>query len=1492
MLKQSHMQRFVLLLLLLSGGIRTLHAQKLDKFSQEGPKFISELTSLFEESRRGSGKDFIGKDFAEIWVEKPFYSADQQRMIYETFDGLLKNRFKPFPEFEFYVKALMAFPRSGKTDADFIQWHTVLNKIMADKKLKKYTGDFLGTSYGLFNDFTFYQSETVKWSSSSKGYTFAFDSIPVIHFPALDIKCYSRGDSSIIKQSKGAYFPTQELFKGTKGTLTWQRAGFDPTKTYAEFNDFELKVKNANFIIDSVVFYNEFFDKPLQGQLIEKVLAGKDVDNATYPRFESYYKRLQIKNIVKNVDYDGGFTMAGTKLLGSGTVEEPALLTFYRENKKMLIASGLEFDIKPERISSGHAAITFLIEQDTIYHPDVNLSFDKKMRQLVLLRSEDGVSKAPFQNTYHNVDMYFEALYWNIDDPLIRMGALEGGQQRYAAFESNTYFKKKRYDSMMGISFNHPLYEIKSYVQKSGTHEFYAKDLAKFLNSSEEQWHMLLIDLNNKGFVEYDLNTHYVKVRPKLYWYIENNIGKRDYDVIQFSSEVSNGFNAQLSLINYDITLKGVENFQLSDSQKVFISPRGGEVVLKKNRDFTFAGRVMAGNFEFMGSDYAFTYEKFQLDLIKVDSCRIYVDDDVEKNEFGQPVKRRVKSVLRDVGGNIRIDSPTNKGGFHSKVYPQYPIFTCSKLSYVYWDNPSIQKGVYKRDKFYYEVKPFVIDSLDNFSKKDLKFEGTLISGGIFPDIVEPLVLMDDYSLGFERNTGTAGLASYGGKSRVTADLKLDYSGLKGNGDFTYLTASASSDEFLFLPDSMLGRTKIFTNKEQITKVEVPKAKCDTTILAFYPRRDNLDITSVTKPIDFFENEANLKGTLHLKPDGMTGKGDMHFNGATLSSEEFKYARRKILADTSDFQLAGMEGGDGLAFKTNNVNANVDFDKRQGLFKSNSGETKIEFPTNRYICYMDQFTWYMDRDEMDLSSSRKASEDLQIDTSEEMKKSNFYSVAEGQDSLNFLSPRAKYDLKKSVLTCSKIQYIVVADSKITPDSGKVVIDRLADMRPLKRAQILSNFTTQYHKIYNADLEIEGRRNFRGSGDYTYLDEAKKEFKIHFDNIGVDSTYQTVASGGIKEEDQFFLSPVYEYYGDVHLKANNKFLTYTGGVKILHNCEMLPRTYFKFSAEVNPEEIYIPVDTAMRDMKMSKLGVGIMVTDGSPMAVYPAFLSDIREKSDQGVIIATGYLYYEKATNRYLIGSKEKIKQSKLAGNLMVLNAANCEMIGDGRVNFNIDLGMVKFTNVGDIKYKTTGDVDIQTTTLLSFPFEESAIKRIHDQLENWPNLTAVDVTKTKYEKGLVEMLGTEKSDKLISELTLNGQLKRVPEELLSTFYFADIKWFWNEADQSFQSIGQIGIASMDKKQVFKYVKGKIEIEKKRGADVFRMYLELDPGTWYYFEYKAGVMNVISSDKEFSTIVSEVKDDKRRFEEGKNKYTYLYMLNKKKRDDFVARFGNF
>ncbi|MFN8864700.1 MAG: hypothetical protein ACK5W1_10325 [Flavobacteriales bacterium] len=1481
-----------ILTLFILTSIAALSQQRLSEFNRDPEKFISELTNLFDEQKKGTGKDLIEKQFAPIWIETPAYTQAQQEMIYETLNLMLKNKNKVFPDFDNFIRSLVAFPKARKTDADFLQWQQVVLKMLADKKFKKNVSDFLETSATLFSERSFFQSDAVKWVSSSPGFIFEFDSVPRVVFPALDLKCYSKGDSSVIYATSGAYYPTTQRFIGEKGKVTWQRAGFDPKLTYAEFSNYNIRVQGSTYVIDSVTFYNEFFERPLIGQLTEKILANKSEENATYPRFESYFKRLQIQNIVPNVDFDGGFTMAGTKLAGSGTNEEPALLTFYRDSKKFLVARSLSFDIKPDRIVSGHAAVTFYVEKDSITHPDLNFSFVKKTRQLVLLRTEEGVSKSPFQNTYHNIDMYFDALYWNLDDPLIRMGALTGSTQHFGAFESNEYFKKKRYDAMSGISMSHPLYEIKKYAETSKMKSFYATELAMATRSSAEQWHTVLIDLNNKGFILYDSNNGYITVRPKLYAYIENNIGKRDYDVIQFNSEVPAGYNAQLSLLNYDLLVKGIENFALSDSQKVTIYPQNGEVIIKKNRDFTFGGRVFAGNFEFMGSEYGFSYKDFRLDLIKVDSCRIYVEDEsLGRDNMGNYQKRRIKSVLRDLAGNIKIDSPTNKGGYHSYAYPQYPIFTCTKTSYVYWEDSRIQKGAYKKDGFYYQVQPFAIDSLDNFTKKDLKFNGTLVSG-IFPDIEEPLVLMEDYSLGFKRNTGAAGLPAYAGKSKITADLRLDFSGLKGSGDLDYLTAHASSNEFTFLPDSTLGRTTAFLNREQSGKTEIPKANCDITDLAFYPSQDQLDVSSIDTPIDFFEKEAILSGTLHLKPQGMTGEGAMEFNGAKLTSEGFAYTRRKILADKSAFQLAGMGDSEGLgiAFKTDDVNANVDFDKRQGVFKSNSGETKIEFPVNQYICFMDQFTWYMDKEELDLSSSRKASDDLVIDTGEESKRSNFFSIAAGQDSLNFLSPRAKYDLRKSRIACQKINYIIVADSKISPDSGNVVIEKFADMQKLQRARVLSNYVTQYYKLFNCELKIEGRKNYNGAGDIAYIDENKKEQIIHFNEIKVDTSLQTIGKGLIKQEDQFFLSPAFEYQGKFMMAANNPYLTFEGGTRILHNCASMERTYYNFRAEINPVEIFIPVDSTMRDLGMAKLGLGFMVSQTSPMDVYASFFSRKRDKDDQSLITGAGFLYFDKASRKYMVGTKEKIRQPQLPGNLITLGAETCELNGDGRVDFNVDYGLVKMTNVAEVKYVIDkNQLTTQGVTLISFPFDDGCLKRIYEQIEQFPNLTPVDITKTKYEKGLVELLGNEKSDKLISELNLAGQLKRVPEELLSTFYFADLKWAWDPVNEVFHTMGPVGIASMDKKQLFRYVKGKVEIEKRRSADVLRVYIELDPGNWYFFEYKLGIMNVVSSDKEFLAIMAEVKDDKRKFEEKNVKYTYQMVASKKKRDDFVNRY---
>ena len=69
---------------------------------------------------------------------------------------------------------------------------------------------------------------------------------------------------------------------------------------YAKVNDYKLALKNSSFYIDSVSFYSNYFDQPIIGKLTEKVLSVISFKRVTYPAFESYNKRLNIKNVNTN----------------------------------------------------------------------------------------------------------------------------------------------------------------------------------------------------------------------------------------------------------------------------------------------------------------------------------------------------------------------------------------------------------------------------------------------------------------------------------------------------------------------------------------------------------------------------------------------------------------------------------------------------------------------------------------------------------------------------------------------------------------------------------------------------------------------------------------------------------------------------------------------------------------------------------------------------------------------------------------------------------------------------------------------------------------------------------------------------------------------------------------------------------------------------------------------------------------------------------------
>ena len=110
------------------------------------------------------------------------------------------------------------------------------------------------------------------------------------------------------------------------------------------------------------------------------------------------------------------------------------------------------------------------------------------------------------------------------------------------------------------------------------------------------------------------------------------------------------------------------------------------------------------------------------------DSMFIWADYNESKKK-GKLV--RMVSNIKSLVGHIQIDDPSNKSGLDTSHH-EFPVLFSNSKTYVYYDDPSIQKGLYKRENFMFVIDPFQMDSLDEFANESIDLDGEFISGGIF----------------------------------------------------------------------------------------------------------------------------------------------------------------------------------------------------------------------------------------------------------------------------------------------------------------------------------------------------------------------------------------------------------------------------------------------------------------------------------------------------------------------------------------------------------------------------------------------------------------------------------------------------------------------------------------------------------------------------------------------------------------------------------------
>lgn len=1456
-------------------------------FTHQTDKFLQEMESFLALTNKKDAEDLIER-FEPYWVGSSF-GNDQRERVYFTCDAMLKKRLKPFPDFFNYINTLIVFSESGLDKNSFDAWHNGIDNLLSGSS--KNFSAYLSVCNGLFQGGFIYDSPSVKWRSSSMDYKFEQDSLPKVVFPALDLVYISKGDSSRIYSTSGVFYPTLKRFYGKGGRVTWERAGLPTDQVYSDIGKYVIDVTGSDFEIDSVTFYNkQLFQQPLIGKLTDKLLANSDSSSTTYPRFRSYNVNLEIKELIKDANYKGGFSMHGSKMIGSGTRNVPASLIFNRNNKPFLVALAQSFVIRKDKVVTDNTSVVFYFDKDSVYHPGVEFKYINETRTVTITRPSQRTVGTPFVNTFHSVDMYFDVLTWKIDDPIMDLKMATSGEEVKMVLESKNYFRAERYQRLKGIADINPLFLIKQYSDKVQSTEITVAEYSAHLKMNETQIRSLFMSLSTQGFLSFNANTDIAVIKEKLFYYIQANSGKSDYDVLELGSQITARSNATVNLLNYDINMQGVPRVLLSDTQRVYVEPADQQLTLKKNRDFEFNGRVRAGRFDFRGKGFMFKYDDFKFILKNIDSLAIRIPG-TEPGPDGNIPSLPLQSNLQNLTGYLEIDRPDNKSSI--KKSPEYPRFTSEGPGYVYYDKSSIHNGVYARDRFYFQVDPFVMDSLDNFVAGGLNFKGKLVSGGIFPDIVETLKIQPDQSLGFRRTLEPSGLPAYGGKGTYFDRIRLDNDGLTGSGSIKYLTSTSSSESFVFFPDSTNATNVDFDlSKGTVAGVVFPPATGVKNELNWRPAVDRMQLTKTSDDFVIYQGQVKQDGKLILTSQGLTGSGKSRFDRAALVSKLIKYNETTFAADTGDFVLDSDDPGR-PALATTNMKAFVDLKNRFGEFVSNGVGSYVTFPYNQYKCFIDRFRWLMDEKNV-LFEDKLASKGSRMG----IPGAEFISIDPAQDSLRWYAEEAVYSLSDYIIRASGVKEIAVADAKIFPDSSKIVVGTDALIQPLTKAVVVADTSTKYHVISDATIRIRARRSYSGDGSYEYVDQLKVKHILKVTSIGVDTAYRTFADGEVAETLNFQLSPNIQYKGKMRIYAPRPGPFFTGFARANHGCDALLKNWFSFSAEIDPKGVNVPVKSPKNDEGLSLHSTISFSRDSAN--VYGTFISGKSAAADKDIISAEGLLSFDSKNNCFVISPdttpaqksrKQKEEEvEKPSVNTFVLNNNDCSFTGTGSLDMGSNFGQFKMNCAGVAQYKPAEDtLRLDMMVGLDFFFNNDALKEMTDLILSYSNLPATNDNRDVFKNGIRVYLDEKKAAKFIEENEMYGAPKKLPDELGNSIFLTDLKLKWNKETLSFRSVGDIGVGYIGKNPVNRMMKGYFEIIRRRSGDVFHLFLELDGNTWFYFNYSPGVMQAISSSIKFNESITNTKPEKRVADEKGGKSPYQYLLStERKKHEFIRR----
>ncbi len=1475
----------ILFIILISCVYIIAEAQQIKEFTPDTILYVQEVKRFTSNYINASETQVVDR-FISLW-QSGILTWEEMTSIADISTQLIRKNGRASPHFVNFFEIITILYSPEFSEVGKEEWQKGFSFYLSERNTGLRTIElFLKNCVTLLKNNELYNLPGNVWKGINPVYRFEFrNEKTIVSFDPFDLSCYSKRDSITIFQTSGEYDPIDNVWFGRNGTVTWERAGLDRNEVFVKLGKFRVDLRKSEYTADSVLFtYKKYIDFPLEGRLEEKVMFIAEKERAVYPKFFTYQNKYILPDLFRDIEYTGGLSMQGARLLGTGTVFEPCVLNVFDNGMLRMHIESTQFLFSSASVNSPSVKITLYIETDSVFHPDLQFRYNEAADEVRLTKSNTFTSAGPYTNSYHNVDMNFEEFYWKRSERIIKLRPLTGTSIGIATFESNSFFNHRVFEGLQGMDMMNPLVALWQYGRMINTERFPVVNYARYLGRDPSQIRQQLMRLSRMGFVYFDDEADMISIRPKLFYFLDASIGKTDYDVILFTSRTQAPLeNAVLDLDNFDLTIYGVQNIFISDSQNVVLFPKENKIVMKRNKSFQFDGVVDAGLFSFFGNNYFFEYDSFKINLQDIDSIGLAVRTGQTDN-LGKIVAEKINNLLEDATGELLIDNPLNKSGL--KEFPQYPTFISRENSYVYFDENNIQNSVYSRKDINFQVDPFTMDSLDNFTRDGLKLTGTFNSGGIIPPLDQTLLLMPDNSLGFRYRTPEQGMPLYNGKGTIYHDIELTNRGLRAAGKMEYLTSTTWSDDFLFHPDSVMAISRDFSIGKQFAGTEYPGVKSKNNTITWRIKEDEFLAKKQDIPFTIFSDTVKLHGDILLKPSGLSGSGNIDMISASIESNHFVYKADQIIADTAIFKLRSPVLNK-LAFSTDNLNSRIDFRNLEGEFRSNTGYTQVEFPENRYISELDFFLWLMDEEQLHMGLDKPIIASTGYDGLEGPR---YTSVHPDQDSLSFVSPIAVYEYAKFIIKATEVPYVQVADARIFPADGMVVIEPNARIRKLEEAKIIADFTNEYYKLYEATVNINGKYDYTASAKYNYIDETGREQVIKFASVSVDSSKQSIGTAEITVIDSFSLSPDFAFQGTIRMNSGSRLLNFDGAVRLVHDCNV-GRAWLKFRSEIDPLSVLIPVSEAPVDLNLNRIYAGMMLTRDSAH-VYSTFASARKDYFDNYLNTASGFLTYDKDNRYYEIAEPEKLFDSTSKGNYLRLHTFPCSTYSEGKLDFLLNYGQLKVDAFGMATHDMEKDA-FSADVMLAFDFffSKEALNVFAMELDSLPELKPYNLSDPVYRLALNELVGSSDAERMANELSLYGTYSEIPDAFKKTIIISNVKLKWNMNTRSFRYNGEVGIVRLGDKQINKQAEVFIELSKRSSGDLLDIYFKLNDRKWYYFGYNPGSLQVTSSNSIFNSILINLKENQRKLNLRGDPIGYIYTLAPERRAQlFIRRYS--